>query len=51
MDIEELVMLEECTDDLMGSSLPNPELLDYYNRLARREIFINGGIDMSCVDW
>lgn len=37
--------------DIFNKTLPDPELLDYYNRLARREIFINTEIDDTCVDY
>lgn len=38
-------------DELTDRSLPNPELLDYYNRLARREIMLNCEIDDTCVEY
>lgn len=31
--------------------LPEPELLDYYNRLSKRHIFINSEIFDECVDY
>ncbi len=35
---------------LIKTSLPDPDLLSFYNQIAKREIFINGYIDEYCVD-
>jgi len=42
------------SDEIKGLTkliLPEPDLIDYYNRLAKRHIFINDYIDETCVDY
>lgn len=48
-DILKLFEIE--VEGLFDKHLPDSELLDYYNQLARREIFINYIIDDLCVAW
>lgn len=43
-------LYEDDVKDLTKGVLPEPELLDYYNRLSRRHIFWNTEIDESLVD-
>lgn len=38
-------------DEMANIKLPDPTLLDYYNRLSNREIWINTDIDESVVEW
>lgn len=38
-------------EDMANLKLPDPTLLDYYNRLSRREIWVNTDIDESIVEW
>lgn len=45
------IYIEYDTEKLIDKTLPEPDLLDYYNRLARREIMLNCEIDDSCVDY
>lgn len=42
---------EEETKDLLNKNLPDPDTLSYFNRIAKREIFINTDIDEYCVDF
>ena len=36
--------------NLMKTTLPEPDVLSYYNQISKREIFINGDIDEYCAD-
>lgn len=52
------IEIEEGIKDLANLKLPDPNLLDYYNRASRREIFWNSGVDdtladisMMIIDW
>jgi ATP-dependent Clp protease protease subunit len=45
------IELGKTYDELANIKLPDPILLDYYNRLNRREIWINGEIDETVVEW
>lgn len=36
---------------LSKTTLPDPDLLSYYNQISKREIFINGDIDEYCADY
>lgn len=38
-------------EEMANMKLPDPTLLDYYNRLSRREIWVNTDIDESVVEW
>lgn len=38
-------------EEMANVKLPDPILLDYYNRLSNREIWINTDIDESVVEW
>jgi ATP-dependent Clp protease protease subunit len=42
---------DEYVKTLSKTTLPDPELLDYYNRLSRREIFINCDITEELVEY
>jgi len=48
-DIDDLYDSEE-VKELAKVVLPDPSLLDFYNRLSKREIWINDFIDDTCVD-
>jgi len=43
-------LYEDEVKDLTKGVLPEPDLLDFYNRLSRRQIFWNTEIDESLVD-
>lgn len=45
------INLNETLGDLANYRLPDPCLVDYYKRLANREILINHDIDESLVDY
>jgi len=36
---------------LIKTVLPDPDLLSYYNRMHKREIFINGDVDEYCAEF
>lgn len=38
-------------EEMANIKLPDPTLLDYYNRIANREIWINTDIDEAVVEW
>lgn len=38
-------------EEMANVKLPDPTLLDYYNRVANREIWINTEIDEAVVEW
>lgn len=38
-------------EEMANVKLPDPTLLDYYNRVANREIWINTDIDEAVVEW
>lgn len=38
-------------EEMANVKLPDPTLLDYYNRIANREIWINTDIDEAVVEW
>lgn len=38
-------------EEMANVKLPDPILLDYYNRLSNREIWINTDIDETVVEW
>ena len=38
-------------EEMANIKLPDPNLLDYYNRIANREIWINTDIDEDVVEW
>lgn len=38
-------------DEMANIKLPDPTLLDYYNHLNNREIWINSNIDESVIEW
>lgn len=42
---------EEEVKEILNKNLPDSALLDYYNRLANREIFINYDVDEQCVEF
>ena len=44
------LLYEDEVKDLTKGVLPEPDLLDFYNRLSRRQIFWNTEIDESLVD-
>lgn len=44
-------LYEEEVKELFNKNLPDSALLDYYNRLANREIFINWDVDDQLVDY
>lgn len=44
------IMIEEGIKDLANLKLPDPNLMDYYNRASRREIFWNSGVDDTLAD-
>lgn len=48
---KDVIPMELEVVDLIDKSLPDPLLFDYYNRLSRREIFLNAQIDVECVDY
>ena len=45
------LLCEPSVETLFNQSLPEPELLDYYNRFSNREIFINDFVDDLCVEY
>lgn len=49
-DIDDLIDEEEVLD-LLKLKLPEPNLLDYYNRLLRRHIFLNEDVDDECAEY
>lgn len=38
-------------EEMANIKLPDPTLLDYYNRLSNREIWVNTDIDETVVEW
>lgn len=48
---ENYIQIEVGVDDLFDKTLPNPEMLDYYNRISRREIMLNCEIDDTCIEY
>lgn len=38
-------------EEMANVKLPDPTLLDYYNRISNREIWINTDIDEAVVEW
>ena len=44
------IIIEDGVQELANLKLPDPNLLDYYNRASRRQIFWNSGVDDSLAD-
>lgn len=45
------ILCEPDVEMIFDKTLPDPALLDYYNRLSNRELFINSDIDDYCIDY
>lgn len=45
------IILDEDTREVCKLNLPDPDLLDYYKRMAERKIYINTDIDESLIDF
>lgn len=46
-----MINIEIPVEKIFDRTLPDPDILDYYNRIARREIMLNSEIDDTCVDF